>query len=979
MLHALFAPATAIMSRLRFGLKLGLVGLLFLIPLTALVVFLYGKLNEEIRVTESERLGARQIVAGRMLVRQLSDHRGASSRLLSGDQSIKAQLATEASEADNALKQLGVLDATIGVELNTRASFAKISREWADLKSNGLQLNIHESFRIHNQLIDSVFAYMRQTADKSTITLDSDIDSFYVSNPAVFKLPTILGSIGRLRNIGWLILEEKALSPERKTEIAIQQRLFENNFDGLRSDYATAIETNSALSATVGARVKEVAETARSFLDNEVASLTKGDFSIAPDTYYKQASAAIEALYALFDTSMQQFDNLLAARLNRLNNNVYLVFGGTAAAMLVVLYLFAGMLRSVLSNLKEIEDGAARLAQGDVSRTVEIFSSDELSTVGAAVNTVVHTLQKFTKAELEMAAAHNHDGRTSHAMNAADFPGAYGEMAQNLNAMVKGHIDVQMQFTTLMAEYAGGKFDTRMPPLPGERKAIADAAEKVRAGLEANATAAEFNARIKAALDHVGAPVGIADSECQILYLNNAFKDMLRKHEAGFRRQIPGFDAEKAIGASAGLFFDDPSAGVAQIKSLTRPTAVKMTAGERNFDVVISPVFGEGGDYLGTASQWSDVTEQLAAEKEVAELVNAAAAGDFTKRIEEGGKSGFMLQMAHGLNSVLGTSEMALGEISRIQTALAEGDLSRTIDADYQGIFADLKDNSNGTIERLREIIGQIREASGSINTAAREIATGNNDLSRRTEEQASSLEETASSLEEFAATVRQNAENATQANGLAIEASESAQRGGELVAKVVDTMNGITESNREIADITTLIDGIAFQTNLLALNAAVEAARAGEQGRGFAVVASEVRTLAQRAADAARDIKAVINTSVGKVEDGAKLVASTGSAMDQIVAQVRRVSAIIGEIASASNEQSHGIQDVNRAVTNIDQITQQNAALVEEATAAARSLEDQSESLVRAVSVFKMAEERGGRRDAASPRSSRNGAAAIH
>ncbi len=173
--------------------------------------------------------------------------------------------------------------------------------------------------------------------------------------------------------------------------------------------------------------------------------------------------------------------------------------------------------------------------------------------------------------------------------------------------------------------------------------------------------------------------------------------------------------------------------------------------------------------------------------------------------------------------------------------------------------------------------------------------------------------------------------------------------------------MNGITESNREIADITTLIDGIAFQTNLLALNAAVEAARAGEQGRGFAVVASEVRTLAQRAADAARDIKAVIGTSVGKVEDGAKLVASAGAAMDEIVAQVRRVSAIIGEIAAASKEQSGGIDQVNQAVTNIDQITQQNAALVEEATAAARSLEDQSESLVRAVAVFKMAEERAG------------------
>ena len=226
-------------------------------------------------------------------------------------------------------------------------------------------------------------------------------------------------------------------------------------------------------------------------------------------------------------------------------------------------------------------------------------------------------------------------------------------------------------------------------------------------------------------------------------------------------------------------------------------------------------------------------------------------------------------------------------------------------------------------------------EASESIHTAAREIAMGNNDLSHRTEEQASSLEETASSLEEFSATVRQNAEDATQASRLAKEASEAAMRGGEVVSQVVATMNGITENNREIADITTLIDGIAFQTNLLALNAAVEAARAGEQGRGFAVVASEVRTLAQRGRCSA-DIKAVIAASVGKVDDGAKLVASAGAAMDEIVAQVRRVTAIVGEIAAASNEQSEGISQVNRAVTSIDQITQQNAALVEEATATA-------------------------------------------
>ena len=564
------------------------------------------------------------------------------------------------------------------------------------------------------------------------------------------------------------------------------------------------------------------------------------------------------------------------------------------------------------------------------------------------------------KAELDMARAHNEEGRDSYEMRAGAFDGAYGEMARNLNAMVKGHIAVQKQFVDLMVDYAGGKFDTRMPPLPGERKAISEAAERVRAGLEASAKTAQFNALIKAALNSVDNAVGVADNHANMVYLNPAFMQLLRKNEAGIRSKIPGFEAEKAIGASAGLLFDDPKAAVLRLCTLTKPHALRQALAGRVLQVVDNPIFDEKGDRLGVTGRWTDITEQLAAEKEVAALVEGAAAGDFSKRIGEADKSGFMLQMAQGLNAILGTSEQALREIGRILKGLAQGDLSQNIEAEFQGVFAELKDDSNETIAKLCDIIAKIREASQSINTAAREIATGNNDLSRRTEEQASSLEETASSMEEFGSTVRQNAENAQQANRFAAEASESARRGGDVVAKFVATMTGITESNRAIADITTLIDGIAFQTNLLALNAAVEAARAGEQGRGFAVVASEVRSLAQRAAEAAKNINAVIANSVGKVEDGARLVQTAAGVMAEIVAQAQRASAIMGEIAAASKEQSSGIEQVNQAITSIDQITQQNAALVEEATAAARSLEEQSGALVEAVAVFKMAEEQG-------------------
>ncbi|RBJ44344.1 methyl-accepting chemotaxis protein, partial [Xanthomonas oryzae] len=282
------------------------------------------------------------------------------------------------------------------------------------------------------------------------------------------------------------------------------------------------------------------------------------------------------------------------------------------------------------------------------------------------------------------------------------------------------------------------------------------------------------------------------------------------------------------------------------------------------------------------------------------------------------------------------------------------GDLTARMSGDFHGVFAQMRDDANATATQLAEIVNGIKQSAVSIKGAASEIASGNQDLSQRTEQQAASLEETAASMEELTSTVKQNAENARQANQLAIGAASVASQGGEIVGKVVQTMSGIEASSKKIADIISVIDGIAFQTNILALNAAVEAARAGEQGRGFAVVASEVRTLAQRSSGAAKEIKELIDDSVQRVTDGSVLVHSAGTTMGEIVASVQRVTDIMGEISAASQEQSAGIEQVNQTVTQMDETTQQNAALVEEATAAARSLEEQAVGLTQAVAVFK-------------------------
>src|SRR5450830_1674813 len=296
-----------------------------------------------------------------------------------------------------------------------------------------------------------------------------------------------------------------------------------------------------------------------------------------------------------------------------------------------------------------------------------------------------------------------------------------------------------------------------------------------------------------------------------------------------------------------------------------------------------------------------------------------------------------------------------LNEAVKVAQTVAAGDLTSNIEVtstDETGqLLQALKEMNNA----LQDIVGQVRSGTDTIATASSQIAVGNMDLSTRTEQQASSLEETASSMEEITSVVQQNADNARQANSLAKTASEVASKGGSVVSEVVGTMSSISESAKKIVDIISVIDGIAFQTNILASNAAVEAARAGEQGRGFAVVASEVRSLAQRSAAAAKEIKVLIDDSVEKVDTGSKLVSQAGSTMQDVVSSVKRVTDIVSEISAASHNQSSGIEQVNHAVSQMDETTQKNAALVEEAAAAAKSLQDQAGALSEIVSVFKL------------------------
>jgi methyl-accepting chemotaxis protein len=348
----------------------------------------------------------------------------------------------------------------------------------------------------------------------------------------------------------------------------------------------------------------------------------------------------------------------------------------------------------------------------------------------------------------------------------------------------------------------------------------------------------------------------------------------------------------------------------------------------------------------------------LAINMELKRLVDAATSGDFAARGDATAFQNMFREMVSGMNQVMAACETGITGAGGVLEALARGDLRTGMQGEHKGQFAQLQMDANTTVAKLTEIIAQIKHSTGSIDTAARQISDGNNDLSERTAHQAASLEETASAMEAITAAVRQNSQNADRANELAIGASNVAIKGRQVVAQVVETMSSIDSSSKKIVDIISVIDGIAFQTNILALNAAVEAARAGEQGRGFAVVASEVRNLAQRTVTAAKEIKVLIGESVEKVGAGTVLVDTAGQTMQEIVDAVKRVNDIMGEITTASADQSSSIESVNTSIATMDESTQQNASLVEQAAAAATRLQQQAERLHQAASIFELADE---------------------
>lgn len=455
--------------------------------------------------------------------------------------------------------------------------------------------------------------------------------------------------------------------------------------------------------------------------------------------------------------------------------------------------------------------------------------------------------------------------------------------------------------------------------------------------------AATENLRIRTALDHVSTQVMVADNDRTIIYMNHSMVAMFQRVEADLRHQLAHFNALELLGTTIDRFHQHPDRIRQQLAHLTGNHRAEITIGHRIFTLSINPVIDAQQQRIGSVVEWLDRTDEIAIEREIANLMRAAAEGDFSSRIQLRDMGAFALTLSGAINQLLDITETGLKDIRRVAEALAQGDLNQTIIQDYPGLFGQVKDGINGTVAALTRIVTAVQRTANQIADSANQVNLTSQSLSQAANTQASSVEETSTSIEQIAASIGQNADNAMATDSLATRTAQEAVEGGEVVRRTVDAM-------QQIAARIGIIDDIAYQTNLLALNAAIEAARAGAQGKGFAVVAAEVRKLAERSQVAAREIDALASASMATAEQAGQLIG-------KIIPVIGKTSELIQDIAASSREQSNGAEQINTSMQHLNQITQQNAAASEELAATAAEMNHQAGDLQQLMDFFQLAE----------------------
>jgi methyl-accepting chemotaxis protein len=611
-------------------------------------------------------------------------------------------------------------------------------------------------------------------------------------------------------------------------------------------------------------------------------------------------------------------------------------FFALAGLLIVVVISIVWLLliqRMVTRPIAVVRQAAARIAQGDLNNALRTERQDEVGELMRSMDHMQTVLSSFHAAQTEMGRQHD-QGMLDYRIPVDQLPGSYREMAEDINAMVHSHIQLNRQVVDLAAGYADGRLELAMDRLPGQKARISQAMDRVQATMQEAAAAATFNQRIRLSLDSLPVCVTVSNAEALLVHATPPAKELLKLFGG------VSFDADQFYGNRLSSLFKNPQDAALFDQAVRSGETVDMEIQGRKLRLLARPVHNDRGEPIGRITQWLDRTDEIASEQEVSGIVAAAANGDLSVRVSLQGKSGFFGNLSAAMNQLLDTSEGVMNETARALAALAEGDLTYRITGDYQGLFGRVKDSANMTSENLTRVMGEVRAASDALTGAANQVSATAQSLSQAASEQAASVEQTTASMDLMSTSISQNTDNARVTDSMASKASTEAAEGGGAVAQTVVAM-------KQIAQHIGIVDDIAYQTNLLALNAAIEAARAGEHGKGFAVVAAEVRKLAERSQAAAKEIGNLASDSVSTAERAGRL-------LDEIVPSIQKTSELVQEITAASAEQSESVIQIGGAMGQLSKATQQNASASEELAATSEELSAQAEQLQQSIAFFK-------------------------